>query len=299
MARLILRKDAQPPAVSMAATVKCEAAAMDPPKSAPPAPIDSIALAYLARGWSVVPIRAGSKQPLVRWQAYQEERPGVDEVRAWYRRWPDAGVGIVTGAVSNLVVLDIDVGHGGDESLAELERRNGALPNTVEAITGGGGRHLYFGHPSGNVPSRVGLAPGIDLRADGGLVVAPPSLHPSGRRYRWEVSHHPDETAVAAMPHWLSRLIQQDRPRLGHPVSHWRDLVRHGVGQGARNNSVASLTGHLLWHGIDPDVALDLLLCWNRVRCRPPLSDEEVAAAVESIHRTHDRHAAEPSPPKA
>ena len=66
--------------------------------------------------------------------------------------------------------------------------------------------------------------------------------------------------------------------------------MRRGVAEGERNNTIASLTGHLLWHGVDPEVALQLLLCWNRVRCRPPLSDDEVARTVESIRRTHVRH---------
>jgi hypothetical protein len=262
---------------------------MKPTDVIPTDVMHATAVAYLRRGWSVVPIRAGTKRPLVRWQAYQTERPTAEEVLEWFHKWPDSGIGIVTGAISNLVVLDIDVGHGGDESLAEWERLNGALPDTIEAITGGGGRHLYFSHPGISVSSRVGLAAGIDLRAEGGMVVAPPSLHPSGRRYCWEVSHHPDDTALAPMPHWLLRLLRPDRPRLGHPVSHWRALVSQGVAEGARNNSIASLGGHLLWHGLDPEVALDLLLCWNRVRCRPPLSDEEVAGVFTSIHRTHTR----------
>ncbi len=69
----------------------------------------------------------------------------------------------------------------------------------------------------------------------------------------------------------------------------WRQRVQEPVPEGTRNATLASLTGHLLWHGIDPDVALELLLCWNRVRCTPPLSDEEVARTIDSILRTHAR----------
>lgn len=254
------------------------------------ASIEEVALRCLSRGWSIVPIKARTKRPLVRWLPYQERRPEVEEVRNWFQRWSDAGLGIVTGTVSNLVVLDIDVGHGGDDSLRELEQRHGPLPVTVEAITGGGGRHIYFSHPGGRVPSRVGLAPGIDLRAEGGLVVAPPSVHPSGRRYEWEVSHHPDQLSPAPMPPWLLALVRADAPHAGHPLAYWRDLVREGVQEGERNNTIASLTGHLLRLDVDQEVVLDLLLCWNRVRCRPPLSDAEVAATVDSIVRTHSRN---------
>lgn len=252
--------------------------------------LESSALAYLERGWSVIPIEPRGKRPLVKWEAFQNRLPTKGEIHAWVRRWPSANVGIVTGTISRLVVLDIDPGHGGDDSLVTLEREHGALPHTIEALSGGGGRHVYFEHPGEPTRNRVGLAPGIDLRADGGLVVAPPSIHPSGRPYAWEVSHHPDETPLAPLPLWLRRPGLGDAGRPGHPLIHWRHLVRDGVPEGERNNAIASLTGHLLWHGIDPDVALELLLCWNRVRCRPPLADEEVARTVESICRTHQRH---------
>jgi hypothetical protein len=77
-------------------------------------------------------------------------------------------------------------------------------------------------------------------------------------------------------------------PRIGRSLSDWRRLVREGVAEGRRNSTIASLTGHLLWHGVDPDMALELLLAWNRIRCRPPLDDAEVAQVVASITRLHD-----------
>lgn len=253
------------------------------------------ALAYLAHGWSVVPIAAAGKRPLVRWEAYQRALPEAAEVRHWFERWPDANVGIVTGAVSGILVLDVDLQHDGDASLAQLERRFAPLPATVEAISGGGGRHVYFAHPGGVVGNRTAIAPGLDLRGDGGLVVAPPSRHTSGRRYRWHAAHQPDKVPLAEMPAWLASLVRGESAHPGHPLAHWRSLVRGGVEEGARNSTIASLTGHLLWRGVDPSVALELLLCWNRVRCTPPLSDEEVARTVESVTRTHARHGVGPA----
>jgi hypothetical protein len=247
------------------------------------------AVAYKDRGWAVVPVARSGKRPLVRWQEFQERAPTGDEIRDWYARWPDAGVGIVTGEVSGLAVLDIDPRHGGQDSLEELERAHGALPHTIEAVTGGGGRHVYFAYPGGELRNRTGLAPGIDLRAEGGLVVAPPSLHASGRRYQWEGSHHPDETALAPVPEWLLRFAYGEATGHGHPVAYWRDLAAQGVAEGARNSAIASVAGHLLWHGVDQQVSLELLLAWNRVRCQPPLPDEEVAATVQSIAKTRAR----------
>jgi hypothetical protein len=245
------------------------------------------ALAYLRLGWSVVPVWPREKRPLIPWAAYQRQRADETEVRGWFHRWPEANVGIVTGAVSSLVVLDIDPIHGGDDSLRVLERAHGALPHTIEGVTGGGGRHIYFAHPGRPVQNQVGLASGIDVRGDGGMVVAPPSIHPSGRRYAWVVSPQAGATPLAPMPCWLLRLVERLGDRPGHPLKHWRRLARDGVQEGERNNSIASLAGHLLWHGVDPKVTLELLLCWNAHRCRPPLSDHEVARTVDSVLRLH------------
>lgn len=256
--------------------------------------VKELALRYLSLGWSVIPLRPKDKRPLVRWQQYQHRLASEQEVRGWFDIWPSANVGVVTGAVSGIVVLDVDPQHGGDESLHEFEEVHGPLPHTVEAVTGGGGRHVYFAYPGVFIRNRVGLEAGIDLRSDGGYIVAPPSVHPSGHRYIWKRSHHPSSTPLADMPNWLIKEATSQAQRKGHPLTHWRMLVRQGVEEGERNNTIASMAGHLLWHDVDPRVVLDLLLCWNAVRCRPPLSDEEVARTVDSIIRLHLRHGEEP-----
>jgi hypothetical protein len=186
-------------------------------------------------------------------------------------------------------VLDVDARHGGSQSLAMLELEHGGLPDTVETRTGGGGRHLYFAHPGGLALNRVGIAPGIDFRGDGGCVVVPPSVHPSGRRYEWLPRRAPHEIGTAALPSWLLSLVRPASVRAWHPLAHWRQLVREGVEEGSRNSTLASLSGHLLRLGVDPEVTLELLYTWNRVRCRPPLPDSEVAAVVDSITRLHRR----------
>jgi hypothetical protein len=74
----------------------------------------------------------------------------------------------------------------------------------------------------------------------------------------------------------------------GHGLKYWRELIHKAVPEGTRNSTIASLAGHLLWHGVDAEVVLELLLCWNRVRCSPPLGDDEVLRTVESITRLHE-----------
>jgi hypothetical protein len=125
---------------------------------------------------------------------------------------------------------------------------------------GGGGRHFYYAHPGATLANRVAIRPGIDVRSDARCIVAPPSVHPSGRRYSWVEGRSPDELALAPLPaHFFPRA-----GALHHSRLHWRRLIREGIGQGQRNNTIASLTGHLLRRGVDLDVVLELLLAWNR-----------------------------------
>ena len=261
------------------------------PRSATSTPIADAAQAYAARGWSVIPMQPRGKRPLVVWREFQQRSATADEIDRWYRHWPDANVGIVTGQVSGIVVVDIDAGHGGAESVARAEDLHGPLPVTVEAATGGGGRHLYYAHAGVAVANRVALRPGIDVRGDGGCVVAPPSVHPSGRCYVWVDGRGPGECAPAPPPvHFFGDAGAMRS--VGHSRRHWRRLIGEDIGEGARNNTIASLTGHLLWRGVDLDVVLELMLAWNRSHCRPPLADDEVQQVVASIAGLHERAAA-------
>jgi Bifunctional DNA primase/polymerase, N-terminal/CHC2 zinc finger len=124
------------------------------------------------------------------------------EVEAWWQRWPDANVGVVTGRLSGIVVLDVDPRHGGGPALGALEERQGAVPATVEVRTGGNGRHLWFSCDE-ELPSAV-LAPGLELKAERCLVIAPPSVHATGHRYAWIPGRSPDQLNPARVPGWLA-----------------------------------------------------------------------------------------------
>jgi hypothetical protein len=116
-------------------------------------------------------------------------------IREWWTRFPEGNLGIATGARSGLVVLDVDPARGGAASLADLFPQG--RPRTLMVRTGSGGEHVYFAHPGQRVECRVGFRPGLDIRADGGLVVAPPSLHRSGERYAYVGD---SDTRLALMP---------------------------------------------------------------------------------------------------
>jgi len=247
------------------------------------------ALAYRRLGWSVIPLQPGEKIPKLPWQEFQDRRADEEEIRAWFKRWPRANLGVVTGPVSGLVVLDVDPRHGGEASLGHWNERHGPLPATPEAITGGGGRHLYFATRDPELGNRVAIVPGIDLRGRGGMIVAPPSIHPSGRPYVWKPGRAPADLPLAPLPQWLHERLSAQMSGRGHPFAYWRSLARGGVEEGQRNNTIASFAGHLLWHGVDPEVVLELLLTWNQARCQPPLDDDEVARVVASITKLHRR----------
>lgn len=248
-------------------------------------PTGRAALWYAGRGLRVHPLRAGSKLPMLsRWQ--DRATTAAATIADWWTRWPDAGVGIGTGTDSRVVAVDIDNRHGGDDALAALEREHGEVPTTWRCLTAGGGLHLYVRHPGGHVGNRAGMWPGIDLRGDGGYVVAPPTTLDDGRLYAWEAGHGPHEIPPMVAPGWL---LERIRPAVGaaagHAPAYWRGLVCEGIAEGGRNHAVAQLAGHLFRRGVDPFVALELTLAWNARRCRPPLPDAEVVRSVNSIAR--------------
>ena len=201
------------------------------------------------------------------------KRASVDVavVAGWWSRWPDAAVGIRTGAESGLVVLDVDPEHGGAETLAALERQHGPLPGP-HVRTGGGGRHYFFAHPGGEVRNSAGrLGPGLDVRGDGGYVVAPPSPHESGRAY--ETLRSLDEREPA--PSWLLAAPNGNRPVVagGAPIP-----------AGRRNSELAALGGALRRRGGTEAEILAAIRAANE-RCQPPLNDAEVASVAASVAR--------------
>lgn len=270
--------------------------------------VSELALRYARKGIAVLPLHwpvrdaAGlrcscgkadcgspAKHPFAKLAAHGLRDASKDQnvVGPWFENH-ELNVGIATGAVSGIVALDIDPRHGGDETLAALEREHGPLAKTWRFLTGGGGEHILFQHPGNTVPNSAGkIGPGIDLRGDGGYIVAPPSRHMSGRPYAISVDHHPDDVPLAPLPGWLLATIR--RPGewnvAAKPPAEWRGAVGSIVVEGERNRTVASLAGHLLRNRIDPWVTIELLQAWNRTRCEPPLADDEIMKTVRSIAR--------------
>jgi hypothetical protein len=163
------------------------------------------AVAYAKRGWSVFPCRPRAKEPATK-HGFKDATTDTAIVTRWWQRAPFANVAVATGLVSMVVVVDIDIRNRGDLSLRELERAHGRLPETPRCCTGGPGAHYYFKPPDTD-PLRSGkIAEGIDFKADGGYVIAPPSVHPNGELYRWE--NDPNRTALAPCPEWIVQMMR-------------------------------------------------------------------------------------------
>jgi hypothetical protein len=244
------------------------------------------ALALAKRGLAVFPLKPRDKIPLTT-HGCKDASCSPERIEEWWSKWPDANIGIATGAPSSIFVLDID-GDEGSVSLAALEQKFGTkLPETID-VTTGRGRHRYFRLPDwDDAPvihnSTAKIGPKLDVRGEGGYVVAPPSIHPSGRKYAWELNC---AQGFAEAPVWLVGLLipspvaELDQRR---GSEHWQRIAR-GVPEGSRTPAAASLTGKLLRSGFDPQTTLDIMLGWN-MRCDPPQDEKIIVKTVEDILR--------------
>jgi hypothetical protein len=238
----------------------------------------SAALALASRGLCVFPCRPRSKHPATAHGLLDATRDAAT-IEAWWRSEPQLNVAARTGSVSGVIVVDVDGGEA-ETALARLESEHGALPASVESVTARG-RHVWLAHPGYTVPNSAGrIAPHIDVRGDGGFVLCPPSIHPSGRRYCWSVD---SAAAIAAAPRWLLDLLMPAATRPAAASAEWRNLIGHAVPEGRRNDSLTRLCGYLLRRRVDPTITRELIHSFNATHCEPPLSGRDVERIVSSI----------------
>lgn len=236
---------------------------------------------YSSKKWECFPCRPNDKTPLVKWADVATTE--INMLNGWLEQWPDMNIGIATGKRSGIFVLDVDAGHGGEESLSALLREYGELPQTPIAMTGGGGRHFIFQHPGfpiGNVQNSGKIGKGIDVRGDGGYIVVAPSLHPNGNHYVWDKEHAPSMTPVAPAPEWLLKKLIQ--PVV---VEQQPERDNSAIPNGGRNNTLISLAGAMKRRGMGEDAIYQALLIENKQKCIPPLADHEVKMISQSIMR--------------
>ena len=256
------------------------------------------ALAYAERGWLVVPLHnpkqgvcscrkkgCGSpgKHPRTE-HGLKDGSKDPKQITRWWEKWPDANLGILTGQESGLLVLDVD-GEDGKASLRQLIAAHGSLPITLRVKTGRRGTdgkpkgcHYYFRAPAGTaIRNSAGiLGKGLDIRADGGYVVAPPSLHPSGLLYEWLAPEQP----LADVPPWMLQKLAGARPAPEAPLAQGE-----AIAEGGRNHALASLAGTMRRRGMTPAAIEAALVVENDTNCKPPLPASEVRNIARSVAR--------------
>ena len=209
------------------------------PRESVPSETLASALAFAARGWPVFPCyemqrsacacgspacESPGKHPRTR-NGFYDASAEPARVREWWTRSPNANVGIATGAASGLVTLDVDPRKRGDAGLDDLQSDLGQLPGTPTVHTGGGGLHMHFGYPTDGAPvpcrTNVGGYAGVDVRGDGGYVIAPPSNHRSGGEYLWDTEFG-ETTPPAPVPLRLLALIRNtDHHQVDYAARPW------------------------------------------------------------------------------
>lgn len=237
------------------------------------------AIRYRRRGWSVIPISRKRKTPLVKWAEYQTRPPTEEQIRTWWKEFPDANIAVITGRISGLVVVDVDTQHGGNPKPIYQGYKTSLMQRT-----GSGGYHLFYEYPEEAewVANQTGARPGVDVRGDGGYVVVAPSIHASGRAYEWVTE---DEAGPQA-PGWALR-SKAPPSEAGVPQEPWLSEIMGGVPEGGRNDAMARLAGYFAGKGIPDDVTLQMVKLWNRGNQNPEtLTEKEMRATVESVYRS-------------
>lgn len=216
----------------------------------------------------------------------------ASQITLWWRRWPDANIGIATGGpMSACVVLDIDPASGGGAGFAELIEQV-ELPETMTVETGGGGEHLFFAYEGEDVRnSAKKLGDGLDVRGHGGCVVAAPSLHASGRRYHVANAVRPAPLPPALRELMLATPTPQQAANARLSARAGQGIGSASFAEGERNSGLFRV-GCAIWGNGKAQDVTDLhhqLLECNALRCVPPLGDAEVAQLTANISSRYQK----------
>lgn len=235
------------------------------------------AINYASKGWAVFPLKARDKAPITT-HGVHEATTNFDQIQKWWKRYPNANIGIACGKVSGgLLVVDLDNkpnGVQGIDTLSQWERENGELPETVRSITGSGGNHILYKVDT-TEKNRVGLLDGVDIRSDGGYIVAPPSIHPNGNSYEWE--YDPDEYEVAEADNIVKKLLATGRPDKTDTF-----VVPDKIVKGKRNDTIYKWACSLQARNTPDPVIVASCRSMNETVCDPPLTENELDKIIQS-----------------
>lgn len=236
------------------------------------------AIEYAKKGFAVFPLKYRDKVPLTR-NGCKDATTDAAQIKAWWQKYPNANIGLATGSVSqNVFVIDLDIdedrGIDGYHSLEDWQREHGDFPETWTAITGRGGYHMYF-RGDGKIKNRVGIIDGVDIRGNGGYVVAPPSIHKNGNRYEWEYS--PDEFEIAKADNNVEYFLNHDDQKQGAAFT-----MPNIVAAGQRNQMLFRFACMMQAKGASDQSVFAATMAENESSCSPPLTEQEVRIIVSS-----------------
>lgn len=240
------------------------------------------ALRLVKSGLAVFPLLPRSKVPIQKGGFHGASRD-LSTVRGWWTKWPSANIGLPTGAINDLVVLDIDPRNGGEMSLAELVAEGLEIPESIEVITGGGGRHLYFRHSTHGFPCHQNLLgkPGLDFKSNGGYVVCPPSIHESGNFYKFIGSLILGKDRLSPLSSTLIELLT----KAGRRGSRGASVLPARLIHGQRNATLFKNACSLARGGGGEFEIFEWLSIVNRTRCEPPLPQDQIQTIARSAAR--------------
>jgi hypothetical protein len=241
-------------------------------------------------GFSVIPVRQ-DKKPYIQWERYQTEKAEPDTITEWWGKWPNANVGIVTGSISGVTVIDVDTEEG--RSAIEKLLPEGYMAPMVSSPRGG--QHFYCKHEDG-LRNLAGFLPGVDLRAEGGYIVAPPSTNGGGKAYNWQVSIA--NNSLNTIPNTILSLLyntidntiyirdaenDHKRPQENHRrLQVTTDDHKIFIPQGTRDEALFHAANCLIKGKMHPaDIETFLTLIAQNC-CNPPYPLDEIKAKVES-----------------
>lgn len=227
------------------------------------------ALAYAAAGYEVFPCQSGGKAPATA-HGLLDATNDEAQIRSWWGDGEDYNIGLVTG--NGLVVFDFDKKSGGLDTHREMFEAK-LLSATHTVHTAGGGLHLYYSSDDKTIRSRTGVKPGLDIRANGGYVIVPPSVNERGNPYT------SDTDPINPLPSGLKDLLEERR----QPLS--REAGETDVIEGGRNDYLTRIAGVLRRYNLPAEAVAATLHSTNETVCNPPLPDNEVDRIVESVGR--------------
>lgn len=243
------------------------------------------ALKYAGLGWSIFPIEPGGKKPLIKWEKFQKEQATSEQIGRWWKKYPNANIGLVTGMISNLVVMDIDSMAGIERYIAHFTE----IHNTITQKTGKpDAKHLLFIHPQDKkYPNKAPLIEDIDVRGDGGYILVAPSVHPNGTVYEWIID--PTEMGLDDLLELPDEIkskfteISQTESTKTKGIPAWVREILGGVEDGKRHDVCAKLTGYYLRiFGGDVEQTQLMLQIWNENN-EPPLDWKDLRTVIKSI----------------